>query len=335
MFELDSTGRAKKVYYLRYNGEAAGTRSFELLALNSVGSFSTVGVMEVPIVVGDPFAAINYLYGRTATVGWPLGYLENDDAFSEVIGFFTDAGAAKAYEPTPPGIAQGGEVQQTPTSEIASTPEVKLRGLINDIWRFPKITEEQELEHIQKAIETRSLNLDPEDVNNIQLHQVSVTAEDVYSGVKLTCMIDKSGRIVDSYQVTIQTADGHIRVNKILVEILGTFEDGTRGSVIVPVILDGDIVGGFESYEKNMQNRIDTFIRNIQRYSYLTFTFPTNIVETDARNPDIIALRELNSANPKINELLEKANRLAEKKQILTQAEWLTLVHAIEIFGIK
>jgi len=235
---------------------------------------------------------------------------------------------------TPFPSPQATSIPATPTKEATQASEVKLKGLVTDIWKFPKITETQELEHIKKAIETTSLKLDPGDIYNIQLFQLQLKDEDVGSAVRIVCTSDVSCMIRDSYQVKVQTPEGHFTLNKILVEVFGKFEDDTRGSVIMPVILDADNTYGTGSYEKAAQYRIDALIRHIAIGNTISFAIFTEIISTDASNPNIIEAWLQNSMDPEINVLLEKANQLASDGKILTQSEWLKLIHANVIFDV-
>ncbi len=257
----------------------------------------------------------------------------NSSVLSDLVSLISQASGAKADEPTPSSVAPA---TQSPTNETSTAvpAEVKLKGLVTDIWKFPKITEAQELAHIQKAIETTSLNLDPGDIYNIQLFQSQLKDEDVGSALRIVCTSDVSCKIRDSYQVKVQTPEGDFTLNKILVEVFGTFENDTRGSVIIPVILDADNTYGTGSYEKAAQSRLDDLIHNMQLFNTIDFSIFTGLTETDASNPNIIDAWLQNSMDPEINVLLEKANQLASDGKILTQSEWLKLIHASVIFKV-
>jgi hypothetical protein len=206
-------------------------------------------------------------------------------------------------------------------------PEVRLKGLVTELARFPTITAAQQQEHILKAIETESLFMTPDDIYQIQLSQFTYNDIIFGQGVHLACGVAKACLIRDSYQVALSAGSGEVKVHKLLLELFVTFEDGTQGSVIMPLVIDIDQSFG-QGFDAATQRKIDNFDRQ-QNKNVLSFNFLTKLDKSKTTNPVILALLADIKANPRLQELLTKAHSLAKTGKFLSQDELLELQNAI------
>jgi hypothetical protein len=219
--------------------------------------------------------------------------------------------------------------KKTETPTLSPTPEVNLTGLISELDKFPILTAEEELKLIALAKDTMSLDQAPDDIYHIQfsaLNYLNNSSKKIGEYVRVGCNIDKSCLIRASYTIPVSTDEGTQLVHKILMELYVTHEDGTQGSVIVPIIFDMKNVDTSPDHPPDWRtrNRLTGLLESqslgrpidyINLVTSLTESAPT------PTRPAIKALLDKTFENPRTVELLEKARELAAQGLFLTQAE--------------
>jgi len=234
------------------------------------------------------------------------------------------ATSAPSQTPTP---------KPTETKTSTPTPEVELHGLIEKFNDIPEYSRAQETLHIQKAYDTRTLYQEPGDIWHIQISPLVFNDLVKGEGVRIDCNVNKSCLIRDTYKVNVGNEANPLIVHKLLMEYFVTFEDGTQGSVIVPIIFDQEwSEPGTTPYEETWY-RLEVLAKDqasstgvIENINFITSVKPNSRQPT---NPAIKKLWDIIITDPTTSALLEKVHRLAEEGKFLTQDEINLLIDAI------
>ncbi len=236
--------------------------------------------------------------------------------------------------PVPP---QTPTPRSTATNTASPTPETQLHGLITELENIPTYTAEQRQAAIQLAIDSTSLTQETAGIWITQVSQVAYRDDtlnsDIADTVRITCALDKSCLIRDTFQMMIQTPQGEKPAHYVLMEYFVTFEDGTQGPVVVPIIIDQKGSDPTQDPDREteyllqlLQKSDDSSGGVIDFLRIITSTrsnFPQPI------NPVISALIESAMNDQAARALLEKAHTLAGEGKFLSQDEINTLWGAI------
>jgi hypothetical protein len=220
--------------------------------------------------------------------------------------------------------------QPTGTNTVSPTPELTLNGLAPTLDEFPAITHEQEWQLLQKAIANRSLTLEFSNgfpyASLRQMNQIDNKDNQIGTGVRLACNFGlKSCDIVASYQV-----DG---LHKIMLEFAVMFEDGTKGSVILPIVIDMD---SFDPAQSDLnyytRNRLRSLSRSEQG-GYIDYINIATNLDRESRvmeNPTLqVLVNEALQEGSRTRELLTKMHTLAKDNRSLSQEEINELIDAL------
>jgi hypothetical protein len=216
--------------------------------------------------------------------------------------------------------------QPTGTNAASPTPEITLIGLAPSLEEFPVLTKEQALEHLQKAIDSRSLlpKMDNGNPNSrlVQFTYLNNSNNAYGTGVTLECRVGSGGcAIVDSF--SIQTADGVLDI--VLLEKAETLEDGTQTSIIYPFVLTMDQFDPAADPDQYTRNRLNLLLnvmnyKQVMNYIHIPNEYYSNVPKVT--NPALQAVLESAvQEGSRTKELLDKMYRLAKDNKSLSQDE--------------
>ena len=223
--------------------------------------------------------------------------------------------------------------QPTGTPTASPTPEFTLNGLEPDLSKFPILSHEQEWLLLQKAIDQRSLTPKMTKsgfMNSNLYHTNEVDFKDkiIGDGVTLDCDISLGGcEIVASYQIN--------GIRKILLEYAATFEDGSQGSVILPVVIEMDTFDPTALPDQRTIQRISELAKVANYRLAMNSIVIVTSLDDDAitkkmANAELRSLIDSALADgSRSAELLNKMHELAKQNKSLSQDEINELIDAL------
>jgi hypothetical protein len=245
-----------------------------------------------------------------------------------------------AIAPTPTHIAPTTTPipSETPTPKPTETPTptstraVELHGLIPEYNSVPLYSRAQEQSAIQKAKDTMSLNYENENLN-MQISQVKFADLVKGDGVRMICYDNLTCLIRDTYAVNVGSDANPLIVHKLLMEYVVTFEDGSRGTVIVPSIFEQQWAAPDDPIKYGVTwHTLEVLYATTQGNDVVDLPKMITNIEANSRQPNIPAIVELwnrVNADSEVQRLLQKAHTLAKDGKFLTQDEVDRLLDAI------
>lgn len=200
-----------------------------------------------------------------------------------------------------------------PTETITPTPTpevIKFNGIITELDKIPVLTADQEAQLIQQAIDSRTLISAP---NELQIGQLIFNDITFGKAIRVQSNPTESFRVLATYITMIQTSQGGLPLVKVLYELHVRYEDGSEGSVIVPVVFNQDYTVDGDEPDRDTRYRLKvTHDWLIDHKIFFQFLVKLENKGRKPNSPVIIALLEQLSNDPEAQVLLQKAYNLAK-----------------------